>query len=66
VPHVISLVASLLSSPAACSFLHHPALERSLNDQLSAIISSGPAGPGLIVSGFLPYGKGAVKEFSGW
>lgn len=36
---------------------------RCLNDQLSAIISSKPAGPRLIVSGFLSIGKSAAKEY---
>ena len=38
--------------------------QRYLNDQLSAIISSRPAGLGLIVSGFLSRGKSVIKEFS--
>ncbi|KAG5305879.1 MOS1T transposase, partial [Pseudoatta argentina] len=65
-PCYLASCIPLFFPSAACSFLRHPALERSLNDQLSAIMSSGPAGPGLITSGFLPHGKGAVKEFSGW
>lgn len=52
------------SLPLSLSRSWSRVFERYLNDQLSAIISSKPGGPGLIVSGFLSRGKSVIKEFS--